>query len=98
MYGYANAAALTFALYAVGHFNADLKNFETVVESRPVIHLARVLYYVLPNLAPLDIKSEVVHAVPVPATYLLLNTAYAAVYIAILLSASTFVFMRRDFK
>jgi len=92
------AAALTFALYVVGHFNADLKNFETVVASRPLIVLARVLYYVLPNLAPLDIKSEVVHAVPVPASYLFLNTAYAAVYIAILLSASTFVFMRRDFK
>ena len=92
------AAALTFGLYVVGHFNADLKNFEAVVESKPVVYVARALYYLLPNLAPLDIKSEVVHAVPVPAAYLLLNTAYAAVYIAVLLSAATFIFMRRDFK
>ena len=92
------AAALTFGLYVVGHFNADLKNFESVVESKPVVYVARALYYLLPNLSPLDIKSEVVHAVPVPATYLLLNTTYAAVYIALLLSAATFIFMRRDFK
>jgi ABC-type transport system involved in multi-copper enzyme maturation permease subunit len=92
------AAALTFGLYVVGHFNADLKNFETVVSSRPVVYAARALYYLLPNLAPLDVKTQVVHAVPVPGTYLLLNTAYALVYIAILLSASTFIFVRRDFK
>ncbi len=92
------SAALTFGLYVVGHFNADLKNFETVVESRPVVFLARALYYLLPNLAPLDVKSEVVHAVPVPAGYLFLNTTYAVLYITVLLSAATFIFMRRDFK
>jgi hypothetical protein len=92
------SAALTFGLYVVGHFNADLKNFETVVESRPVVYLARALYYLLPNLAPLDVKSEVVHAVPVPAGYLLINTTYAVLYVTILLSAATFIFMRRDFK
>ncbi len=92
------SAALTFGLYVVGHFNADLKNFETVVESRPVVFLARALYYLLPNLAPLDVKSEVVHAVPVPAGYLFLNTTYAVLYITMLLSAATFIFMRRDFK
>lgn len=92
------AAALTFGLYAIGHFNADLKNFEAVVESRPVVFLARALYYLLPNLAPLDIKNEVVHAVPVAASYLLLNTAYAVTYVAVLVSASVFIFGRRDFK
>jgi ABC-type transport system involved in multi-copper enzyme maturation permease subunit len=92
------AAALTFGLYAVGHFNADLRNFETVVDSKPVVYLARTLYYLLPNMAPFDIKAQVVHAVPVPAGYLLLNTAYAALYIGALLTGATFIFMRRDFK
>ncbi|MSO55717.1 MAG: ABC transporter permease [Acidobacteria bacterium] len=92
------AAALTFGLYVVGHFNADLRNFETVVSSRPVILLARGLYYVLPNLAPLDVKTQVVHALPVPADYLLWNTAYALVYVTMLLVGATLIFMRRDFK
>jgi Cu-processing system permease protein len=92
------AAALTFGLYIVGHFNADLKHFEAVVSSKPLIYLARALYYLLPNLAPLDVKIKVVHALSVPAGYLLLNTAYALVYIGALLVAATFIFMRRDFK
>ena len=50
------ATALTFGLYIVGHFNADLRHFETVVPSRPVAWLARALYYLLPNL---DRKSVV---------------------------------------
>ena len=62
-------------------------------------YVARALYYLLPNLAPFDIKNEVVHAVPVPAAYLLLNTAYALVYIAILLSSPRrSSSARRDFK
>ena len=28
------SAALTFGLYVVGHFNADLRNFEQVVDSQ----------------------------------------------------------------
>ena len=92
------AAFLTFGLYIVGHFNADLRNFEAVVDSRPLAYTARALYYLLPNLAPLDIKNEVVHAVPVHLGYLLFNTAYAVLYVSTLLAAATFIFMRRDFK
>ena len=92
------SAALTFGLYVVGHFNADLKNFETVVDSKPVVYLARALYYVLPNLAPLDVKAQVVHGQAVYAGHLLLNAAYAAVYIGALLVSATFIFVRRDFK
>jgi Cu-processing system permease protein len=92
------AAALTFGLYVVGHFNADLKNFEAVVDSRPLVAVARTLYYLLPNLAPLDIKNEVVHAVPVSSGYLLMNVAYAVTYIGVLVSAAVFIFGRRDFK
>ena len=92
------ATALTLALYVVGHFNADLKNFDAVVTSRPAAFLAKTLYYTLPNLSPFDVKAQVVHAVPVPAGYLLFNTAYALVYISALLTAATVIFMRRDFK
>ena len=58
------AAALTFGLYVVGHFNADLKNFERVVDSKPIVYVARALLLLLPNLAPLDVKSDVVHGGP----------------------------------
>ncbi len=92
------SAALTCGLWVIGHFNSDLRNFETVVESRLAAYLARGLYYVLPNFAAFDIKTQVVHALPVPASYIVTTSAYAVVYIALLLTAAVMVFSRRDFE
>jgi ABC-type transport system involved in multi-copper enzyme maturation permease subunit len=92
------SAVFTFGLYVVGHFNEDLRHFETVVDSRPAALLARVLYYVLPNFAQFDVKSTVVHGQPVPMGYLAVTSAYAVIYIAALLAAAAWIFSRRDFK
>ena len=50
------SAGLTLGLWVVGHFNADLRNFEAVVESPAAAWLARGLYYVLPNFSAFDVK------------------------------------------
>lgn len=92
------SAGLTVGLWVVGHFNADLRNFETVVESPAAAWLARGLYYVLPNFSAFDVKYQVVHALPVPMSYLASTAAYGAAYIALLLVAAVTVFSRRDFK
>ena len=92
------SAALTFGLYVVGHFSADLRNFQQVVDSPLAARLARGLYWVLPNLAQFDIKADVVHGQPVAAGYLVLAITYALLYIAMLLLISSFIFSRRDFK
>ena len=92
------SAVLTLGLYVVGHFNADLKNFEGVVQSPTVATLARGLYYVLPNLSPFDVKAQAVHGQPIAAAYVALTVGYAALYIAALLAAGSLIFSRRDFK
>ena len=92
------SAALTFGLYVAGHLSGDLRNFQQVVDSPAAARLARGLYWVLPNLAQFDVKSDVVHGVHVPIGYLAMAGAYAAVYIAMLLTISILVFSRRDFK
>jgi ABC-type transport system involved in multi-copper enzyme maturation permease subunit len=92
------SAAFTFGLYIVGHFSGDLRNFQQVVDSPGAARLARGLYWVLPNLAQFDVKSDVVHGVPVPLGYIAIAIAYAAVYIAVLLAIAMLVFSRRDFK
>jgi ABC-type transport system involved in multi-copper enzyme maturation permease subunit len=92
------SAALTFGLWVIGHFNADLRNFEAVLESQAAGMFARALYYVLPNFAAFDIKAQVVHALPVPGMYVATTAAYAIVYIALLLTGAVVVFRRRDFK
>ena len=92
------SVALTCGLWVIGHFNSDLRNFEAVVESPAAAYLTRGLYYVLPNFAAFDIKTQVVHALPVPGTYMVATSAYAIVYIALLLTAAAAIFSRRDFK
>jgi ABC-type transport system involved in multi-copper enzyme maturation permease subunit len=92
------SAAITFGLFIVGHFNADLKNFDKIVESKAAIWLARAAYHVVPDLSAFDVKMEVVHGLPVTAGYIVTTTAYGALYIVGLLLLSVFVFARRDFK
>ena len=92
------SAALTVGLYIVGHFSGDLRNFHQVVDSPAAAGVARGLYWVLPNLAQFDVKSDVVHGVRVPIGYLAMAGAYAALYISMLLAMASLIFSRRDFK
>jgi ABC-type transport system involved in multi-copper enzyme maturation permease subunit len=92
------SAALTFGLYVAGHFNADLRNFEQVVDSKAAAWLARGMYHLLPDLSAFDVKTEVVHGLAVPMSYVATETVYGVLYIAVLLLAAIVIFSRRDFK
>lgn len=92
------SAALTFALWIVGHFNDDLRHFDTVVASRPAVAVARVLYTVLPDFGAFDIKAQVVHGVSVPLAGVALGAAYGACYVGVLLAAALLIFQRRDLQ
>jgi ABC-type transport system involved in multi-copper enzyme maturation permease subunit len=92
------AAGFTIALVIAGHFGADLKNFEKVVESAPVAWMARGLYYLLPNLSAFDVKAQVVHGQPVTGLYVAMTTGYGLLYVGMLQLLSVLLFSRRDFK
>ena len=92
------SALLTAGLWVAGHFNADLRNFGAVVRSPTLAHVTRAIYYVLPNFAAFDIKSQVVHAQAVPVSYLGVTFAYGLAYIVFVLTAAAMIFSRRDFK
>lgn len=92
------SAAFTFGLYIVGHFNDDLAHFENVVESPAAAWLGKALYYLLPNLAPFDVKSAVVHGREVSGAYMALTAGYGALYVAAMLALAIVIFQRRDFK
>ena len=92
------ATLLTLGLWVAGHFSADLRNFENVVDVAAVAVIAKTLYYVLPNLAPFNVKAEVVHGFPVAVRHVALTLLYATVYASMLLVAAVAIFRRRDFK
>lgn len=91
------AALMTLGLWVAGHFNADFRDFGAVVDSPAAIWIARVLYYVLPNLAPFDVKAEVVHGLPVGLRHVAYAVLYTATYSGMLLTAACAIFRRRDF-
>jgi hypothetical protein len=68
------------------------------VDSQAVIWLSRGAYHVLPDFSSFDVKTQVVHGLPVAAGYLAATTAYGLAYIAALLLTGTIIFSRRDFK
>lgn len=92
------SAALTFGLFVAGHFNTDLKNFDRIVNSRAAALLARGVYHVLPDLSAFDVKTQVVHGLPVTSGYIAATAGYGFLYVAGLLLVATIIFSRRDFK
>ena len=92
------SAGMTFGLYIVGHFSADLNNLGVILKSQGAAYLGKVLYYALPNLAAFDIKADVVHGHPASLAYVSMSAAYGLAYIAALLLGGMFIFSRRDFK
>lgn len=92
------SALLTIGLWVAGHFNGDLRQFENVMDVLAVAWIARGLYYLLPNLAPFNVKAEVVYGVLVAPSHVFYTLVYATVYIGVLLSAAIGIFRRRDFK
>ncbi len=92
------SAALTFGIFVAGRFSADLLNFNQVVESPVVKAITQGLYWILPNLAQFDVRSQVVHGQPVGAGYLVLASGHGLLYAAALIVMAVFIFSRRDFK
>lgn len=92
------SAVLTLGLWLAGHFNDVLRNFAAVVDQPVAVAAARGLSYLLPNLAPFNVRSEVVYGVPVSWSHVALTFGYATVYVVALLLGAMIIFRRRDFK
>lgn len=92
------SAIFTLGIYVIGQFNADLKQFDRIVNAPAAVALAKGLYYLLPDFARFDVKLAVVHGQPVPVAYVAATAAYALLYIAALVFGAAALFARRDFK
>jgi ABC-type transport system involved in multi-copper enzyme maturation permease subunit len=63
-----------------------------------VQRLLRWLSYLLPNFENFDVMASAAHGRHIPASLILHNTAYAALYCAIVLVAASAIFSRRNLK
>ena len=90
------AAVLACGFYVAGHFGAELRNLDEVVDSRFATSVAAGLSYVLPDLAAFDVGAAVVHGQPVTAGYLALSAASGAAYVLAFLVPAAAILTRRD--
>ena len=79
------SAALTFGVYVVGHFNADLKNFDSIVDSRPRRGWRAASITCCRIFSAFDVKTDVVHGLPVTPGTWRRRRLYGGAYIAALL-------------
>jgi len=92
------SALLTFMVFIIGHFSADLKGLAASMGSTSARWLFNVLYYLLPNLSNYSFITPAAHGRAPAAGFVLAAGSYALVYIVVILAAATLVFSRRNFK
>lgn len=92
------SALLTFFVFAIGHFSADLKTLAYAMNNPAARWLFTSLYYVLPNLANYNVITAVSHGL-LPEPQLLVSAlVYGLIYVSVLLAASVLIFSRRNLK
>ena len=92
------SALLTFGVFVIGHFSADLKTFAASLGSQGSRLFFGALYYLLPNLSHYSYITPAGHGVAPSPQAFLVALLYGLAYIAVLLSAATLIFNRRNFK
>ncbi len=92
------SALLTFFIFIIGHFSADLKGLATSMGSTSARWLFAGLYYLLPNLTNLSYTTPAAHGLMPRFGHVAAAVLYSLIYIAVILSAATLIFSRRNFK
>ncbi|MBX3289883.1 MAG: ABC transporter permease [Acidobacteria bacterium] len=92
------SALFTFCIFVIGHLSASLRELGNALGSAFAKYVLTAVYYLLPNLSLFSFRTEAANAMVPNAAMLLGGTAYAVVYIAILLTVAVIIFSRRNFK
>lgn len=87
----------TLSFYLIGHLSWGLETLIKKINSGLGTALARVLYTLLPDLENFNIKTEIVHHLPIPSDLYLFSFLYGFCYSVFILFLAVLVFRRRDF-
>jgi ABC-type transport system involved in multi-copper enzyme maturation permease subunit len=88
----------TAGLYIAGLFVTEMRNFQSETMSRALKMLLRWLSYLLPNFENFDAMAAAAHGRAIPGVLIAQNTAYAALYCAVVLTAAAAIFTKRNLK
>jgi ABC-type transport system involved in multi-copper enzyme maturation permease subunit len=91
------SAIFAFALFVIGTFADDLRNFAAAAHGLAK-WFSTAAAYAVPNFASLNVISRVAHDQPMAGNLVLFNTCYALLYSAAVIAASVLIFERRNLK
>jgi ABC-type transport system involved in multi-copper enzyme maturation permease subunit len=91
------SAIFAFALFVIGTFAEDLKNFAAISKGATKL-LATAIAYLMPNFASLNVIAQAAHDQGVSGRLILFNTLYALLYSASAVAAAVLIFERRNLK
>ncbi|HWZ96674.1 MAG TPA: ABC transporter permease [Candidatus Dormibacteraeota bacterium] len=92
------AILFTVGLYVAGLFIHEMRNLNGSKVGPAMQVFFSWISYVLPNFENFNVMAAAAHGKPIPGTLILQNTAYAALYCAIVLATASVVFSRRNLK
>ena len=92
------SALLTFMVFIIGHFSADLKSLAVSMGSTGARWLFTGLYYLLPNFGNFEVISQTAHGEFLTAGVYFLSLFYGLVYSSGVTLVAILVFQYRNFK
>lgn len=88
---------LTLSAFLMGHLTESLLMLKDRITSQIADLILMGLFYALPNLELFNIRSQMVHNLPLPGGYLLTALLYWILYLGTLLMFAAFLFQKKDF-
>ena len=89
----------TVGVFVVGLESKDLRNFDQIVVSSPIVlKLVSAIGWLVPAFSEFDVKSQVVYGFSVPIGFVGLRVLYAAIYSSVAVGAAIVTFSKREFK
>lgn len=88
----------TLGIYVAGVFSPDIRDIGIVTSSPVVKAVAKFIYYVLPNFHNFNTIAAAAHNETIPLALIWQNTAYASLYVIVILIAASAMFSGRDLK
>jgi ABC-2 type transport system ATP-binding protein len=92
------SAVYTFALFIIGNFLGDMRDFGDHSSAPGVRALTHALYYLLPNFSDFNVISSAAHGERLAPVLLVANSLYALLYGAVLISGAVLIFEEREFR
>ena len=92
------SALLTFFVFIIGHFSADLKGLATSLGSAFARAFFTATYYLLPNFANYSFVTPAAHGYVPGIPHVVSSVLYALLYVAVVLATTILIFSRRNFK